>query len=722
MPSASWISDTRSTLLPLTRFAARAGSVLIAVVISSIAICQAPPAGAQGAPSGVVTLTSQDIWVQRSNVPLRLGLKVNSAIPAKDLLVSVALYTEPDQSALASRDEFEATLAGQLAGLNQLAYTEFSLHSISKAHGSLKIYVGGSELAGQVPRKVSSDEAVFQLPCPARYGGCGGVYPLEVSLDDVLTGQPVDSFTTYLIVVPSAVRSEARLRFSFIVPVGTSLALTAAGNSALTPRTLAEIETIADAEASWSKLPLTVYLYGQTLLALARNPKHARLESTVAYAGLNTLVAGPFSAVDPTRLVRSGLAGDLTNQLQRGEAVFSKVLHSAGNPDIYVATAPIGARALAILAADGIKYVVVPRSNLESVTGGQPATVEWPYTLSAPFLVERSDVEGLQADPYLTAHLTGAGGPVLRAQQLLADLAEIYFDSPEFQSARGVALIAPQSWLPKLAFLDAMLRGLRSSPIITTVTVAKLFATVPRGSCQVPPAQVTGCSAAVRTLQSPNLGDQATVTSTQLYRARTQLAELSSVIPTGSATIHNLEDAVLLSETTGLTKHLRRAYLSSALATMRKLGSELGLPAGRTVTVTSSSARFPIAITSSSKTPIHAVLAISGQDLSSSSDLNVVLKHGTTSFIVRVHTRTSGDSSLQLQLLSPMGHLQLSRADLTIRSTAISGVAIGLTVGAAAFLFFWWFRSASRRRRRHAKHVSGRLQQSSSEAVQVQSS
>jgi len=660
--------------------------------------------------------------VQRSNVPLRLGLKVNSAIPAKDLLVSVALYTEPDQSALASRDEFEATLAGQLAGLNQLAYTEFSLHSISKAHGSLKIYVGGSELAGQVPRKVSSDEAVFQLPCPARYGGCGGVYPLEVSLDDVLTGQPVDSFTTYLIVVPSAVRSEARLRFSFIVPVGTSLALTAAGNSALTPRTLAEIETIADAEASWSKLPLTVYLYGQTLLALARNPKHARLESTVAYAGLNTLVAGPFSAVDPTRLVRSGLAGDLTNQLQRGEAVFSKVLHSAGNPDIYVATAPIGARALAILAADGIKYVVVPRSNLESVTGGQPATVEWPYTLSAPFLVERSDVEGLQADPYLTAHLTGAGGPVLRAQQLLADLAEIYFDSPEFQSARGVALIAPQSWLPKLAFLDAMLRGLRSSPIITTVTVAKLFATVPRGSCQVPPAQVTGCSAAVRTLQSPNLGDQATVTSTQLYRARTQLAELSSVIPTGSATIHNLEDAVLLSETTGLTKHLRRAYLSSALATMRKLGSELGLPAGRTVTVTSSSARFPIAITSSSKTPIHAVLAISGQDLSSSSDLNVVLKHGTTSFIVRVHTRTSGDSSLQLQLLSPMGHLQLSRADLTIRSTAISGVAIGLTVGAAAFLFFWWFRSASRRRRRHAKHVSGRLQQSSSEAVQVQSS
>ena len=229
---------------------------------------------------------------------------------------------------------------------------------------------------------------------------------------------------------------------------------------------------------------------------------------------------------------------------------------------------------------------------------------------------------------------------------------------------------------------------------------------------------MTGCSAAVRALSSPELTGKSFVTPGQLENARGQLAELASVIPTDSATIHNLDDALLLSETAGLTARLRHAYLSSALHAMQKLGSDLGLPSGRTVTVTASAARFPIAITSSSKTPIHAVLAISGQDLSSSSDLPVVLKHGTTSFIVRVHTRTSGDSSLQLELLSPDGHLQLSRADLTIRSTAISGVAIALTVGAAAFLFFWWLRSTSRRRRRRGKHMTGRLQQPSSETVQ----
>ena len=143
---------------------------------------------------------------------------------------------------------------------------------------------------------------------------------------------------------------------------------------------------------------------------------------------------------------------------------------------------------------------------------------------------------------------------------------------------------------------------------------------------------------------------------------------------------------------------------------MARLGSQIGLPSGRVVTVTSASARFPIAITSSSATPLHAVLVVSGPDLTSSSYLDVELRRGTNSLIVRVHTRTSGDSSLQLQLLSPVGRLQLARAELTIRSTAISEVAIALTVGAAAFLVVWWLRSAGRRRRRRARHAAGQLQ------------
>jgi hypothetical protein len=691
--------------MPLGRLTARAVLalvVLVALALATTSIGFSCPAGAQALPKGAITLTSQDPWVQSSSVPVRLGLSVRSPIPAKDLLVDLALYTEPDQSALASRYEFDATATGQLAGLNQLALITFSLRSITEAHGSADIYVGGTELSGRVPPKVSPNK-VFELPCPPRYGGCGGVYPLQVSLVDVLTGQPVtvDSFTTYLIVVPSKIAPQERLRFSFVVPVGAPVALAPAGRPTVSSETISRIETIAHAEASWPEAPLTVDVYGQSLLALARSPDHAKLVDTLA-SERGTIVDGPFSAVNPTRLIRAGLEDDLANQFDRGNKVFAKVLHVSASSRVYIATSPIGVHGLEALAADGISRIVVPESNLQSLPSAGPAAMQWPYTLSAPFRIQGSTVKGLQADPGLAAHLNGSGNSALRAQQLLADLAELYFDSPDYQQPRGVALVAPQSWAPDAVFLSATLRGLASSPIVTTVPIGRLFQTVPRGLCQQPPSVVTGCSAAVRSILNPTLSADGSITSGQVQAARGQLAELSSIIPGDTATINNLDDAILLAETAGIDPSIRQAYLSAPLTMMDRLGSELSLPPGRTVTVTSSSARFPIAITSGSRTPLQVILAVSGANLTSSTDMKVVLKRGTTSFIVRVGTRTSGDSNLQLQLLSPAGRLELAHAQFTIRSTAISGVAIALTAGAGAFLLFWWFRSASRRRRRHA--------------------
>jgi hypothetical protein len=655
--------------------------------------------------------------VKSSSAPVQLGLIVHSSVAAKDLLVHVALYTEPDQSSLASRDEFEATLKGQLAGLNELAPITFSLNSIRSGHGLVDIYVGGSDLSGSVPAKTPTDR-VFQLPCPARYGGCGGVYPLQVSLQDITTGLSLDSFTTYLIVVPSTVAPQRRLRFSFIVPVGSSIALSPAGVPVVPTKTTAQIDNLAREEALSPGVPLTVDLNGQTLLALARSQQPEKLLSKVALGGLSNLVAAPFSNVDPTRLVRSALQNELTGQFLRDEAVFTRVLHLSKPPHVYVATVPVGPRGLVTLAGVGITDVVLGQDNLESVAGNQPSTVQWPYTLSAPFQIAGSTLEGAQADAGLAAHLDGTANPVLRAQQLLADLAEIYFDSPGYPLERGVVLVAPQSWVPQVKFLGAVLRGLGSSPLVKTVPITQLFATVRQGVCQVPPVVVSGCSAAIRAVLSPSATSGGAVTQQQVQRARVALAELNSVIPNDSATIHALADAILLAETTGLSRGVRQSYLDASLGAMLALGSRLGLPAGRTVTVTSSSARFPIAITSSYKSPVHAVLVISGPDLTSSRVLDVVLRRGTTSFIVRVHTRTSGDSSLQLQLLSPNGHVELARVELTIRSTAISSVAIALSLGAVVFLLFWWFRSASRRRRRKAKHLSDQLRNPSPEVVQ----
>ena len=642
---------------------------------------------------------SQDPWVQSSSIPIRLGVRLHSSVPDSELSVTVALYTEPDGSALASRDEFEATLAGQFAGLSELPQATFAASSLTSGNGSLELYVGGSGLPGKIPKRAPPGQ-VFQLPCPQRSGGCEGVYPLQVSLVDTMTGLPLDSFTTYLIVVPLSAAPQKRLRFSFILPVGAPVALTPAGSPTLSRQTIERVVTIGRETTKWPSAPLTVDLYGQSLLALARSRAHSKLVGAVAAGGIGTLVPAPFSAVDPTELVRAGLSGELDSQLQRGSSVSLGVFHLPNPSRIYVATVPIGTRGLAALATSGIKQIVLPESNLQALGTGPPASVQWPYTLSAPFHIAGSAIEGVQSDAGLAAHLTARGSTALRAQQLLADLAELYFDAPDYPEPRGVALVAPSSWTPEPSFLDATLQGLESSPIVATVPLSQLFDTVPPGICAEPPVYVSGCSPAVRSLANPPNSADKGVGLTEVLTARTQLAELSSVIPTAKATIANLNDAVLLAETAGLGPRVRGAYLSASLAAMRLIGAGLSLPTGRTVTVTSASARIPIAITSRSKTPVHATLVISGANLSSPTTKALVLSHGTTAFIVRVTTRTSGDSSLQLQLISPTGGLVLTGAEFTIRSTAISGVAIGLTAGAGAFLLIWWLRSAFRRRRR----------------------
>ena len=75
--------------------------------------------------------------------------------------------------------------------------------------------------------------------------------------------------------------------------------------------------------------------------------------------------------------------------------------------------------------------------------------------------------------------------PVLAAHQLVAELAQIYYEKPNDTTARGVVALAPSGWPDNPAFVDALLGALASSPIIQPVTTASLFATLgPPASCR----------------------------------------------------------------------------------------------------------------------------------------------------------------------------------------------------------------------------------------------
>jgi hypothetical protein len=64
-----------------------------------------------------------------------------------------------------------------------------------------------------------------------------------------------------------------------------------------------------------------------------------------------------------------------------------------------------------------------------------------------------------------------------------------------------------------------------------------------------------------------------------------------------------------------------------------------------------------------------------------------------------VVARTSGAFPVRITLESPDGNLVVGRTRITVRSTAATGVSLGIALGAAGFLAVWWGRHALRGRR-----------------------
>ena len=660
------------------------------------------PAGATS-PASSLTLTSQTSWVHDST-GITLGLAVTSDLPASDLEVDVTLYSQ-----LHSRVGFEDTVKGGLDGLAALSRVTLPLESLlgaghSSGQASVQLPVSAPGVpTGKVPKSIPSSQ-YLQLSCTL--GACDGVYPLQVSLVHSATASALATFTTHLILVPSAV-VPSPLRFSFVVPIGSSPAFSPTGEQIPSgaASALASIEASITATPG---APLTLAASPQALEAMAAPGKDARATllsglGAAIEAGDASLTDAPFAAVDPSGLTATGAGNELAAQFHRGRDAMSELPKSiSGVPpsSTYVSESWLSHSALLAVQQTGVQRVVLPDSNV-----GLPDA--WSDTVTAPFHVSGASVEVASSDSALASHLAGTGGAVLRAHQLLADLAEIYFGYPNAPVARGVVLVAPSSWSPDHVFLGELMRGLVSSPIVDTVSLAHYFSSVPVGSCSAPDG--LGCSPSTLQLDAPTVPADNLVPAAAVVGARSTLGEVAAIEPTAGALLDQLSDGVLVGQTAGLGASERAGYFAAPSAALHGIGTTLSLSTGRTVTVTSHSARVPISVTSSAPGPVHVLLTISSPDLTVPPDVRaipMVLTHGVNVTIIHLNAPPSGDSTLELQLRSPSGATLLASGALTLRSTQISGVAIALTIGAAAFLLIWWGRSVLRRgRKRAGKHA-----------------
>ena len=653
-------------------------SILTAVVVTAGLMtvglsAVSPPSGAS-VPSGpspssaALRLVSQTTWVtDRSPFEMRVALPDPAAAASSDVTVSVYRSLQTRSGFMASQEERD---------LGRQIWSESAPVGASASGASLPLCV---------PVNIAPPPGC-RAETAAHLGDGPGVYPVTVDVHHHDSGAEVAHLVTHLVLV-GAQPASTPLRFALVQPVAGHEPLLPGGERSLSG---SDISHLAAVQALLAGTPaITAAPDPATLAALADSSDPAAhdvltgLHRSVTVGGGQALelLSAPFAPYAPHDMVEAGLAGEMGAQLQRGNEIVQAELGVRPAPDTWVLEGPLDHDTLDALHSVGVNRLVVPTEDVQlgvtRLTPSQPFRVDVGGSV-VPALVEDAELPGdlLLPDPVLGAH------------ELLADLAQTYFEEPS--SNRGVVAVAPSSWPGDRSAADVITSGLATSPLLSAATVGQIF---------------SGVRAASSAADAAPPGKRTELPAGRIRADRANQTELAGAVSSTLPAVGSINDLILESESDALTNGQRSAYLAGA---ERVLTGQLNLISvvHSSLTLTSRRATMPVSVQSLLSVPIQVRLILSSNQLQfAGGGTSVILptqtlSHQNTTFTVPVTTRGVGSFPLQVTIATADGGLVLTTARLTIKSRAFSGVGIGLSVGALVFLALWWARELRRGRRR----------------------
>jgi hypothetical protein len=656
-----------------------------------------------------LTLMSQTSWVTPgSSFDLELRTAAPT-VPSARLGLSVSVYS--CLSTISGFDQSVTSAGGPGGQPISATQTPLALHGLpSRQAGSVDLDM--PVMVGQSGATPSSGAFVIQLS--ASRGQCGaypsGVYPVRVQLVDTSGGAVLGSITTHLVYTSSTVAPQ-RLRVALILPVQAAVTaahsptlseLTARPSAALAPLSAAALAGVSGVVASAARhtaVPVTLEAAGQTLAALsgpAQRATVAQLDQMTEAPSTYQFASSPFVPVNAAALVDAGLATELGLQIARSVQVMDAVITHAASirqpaPDLgpWITNDTLDTGTLTVLDGYGYHQVVLPASAVTTApTNGSTAE---PFALTT---ARGSTVDALASNSDLAARFTGSpGDPVLAAHQLVAELAQMYFEKPNSIVPRGVAVVAPTGWSADPSFVEALLDALDANPIIEPVTTSGLFAAIPAASGCRPGCRLAGAGA-----------DQ----GLPIAAIRTQRIRINdlAVAATGSRPLTTqLSDLVLAGQSEVLRPTEQAHILHNAGSAVDAQLSQVVIAGDRTITFTSQSGTIPVTMVANWPYPVDANLTVTSDKLLFTNGSTVftqpvhLLPDGHVNTVdISVRTRVSGLFKVDITLHASDGGLELSRGEITVRSTATSIVGIALSLGAVAVLAVWWIRTSRKRR------------------------
>ena len=535
-----------------------------------------------------------------------------------------------------------------------------------------------------------------------------GVYPFVIELRRP-NAETLTQLVTHLVKLPPTDPDPSPLfATSVIVPLRAPVATRTDGSVDLGnggPE-LAERVAVLDRHRT---VPVNISATPETLRALVDTDQ-------VDPAMLRRIASGrqvfnaPYVHLDLGSWVNGGpaLSADLGRQFEVGTRTLTDLL---GAPDSGTALMDptVTVEALTFLRGRGAKRVVAPESMLFPL----PPTKDFDRTLTRTFELDGpvgTRTPAVGTDAVLASHVQTSTDAVLNAHRTIADLAILHDDSPALR--RGVVLQLPDD-VPA-AYLDTLLSALDAAgqpppsgrQVITPVTIDGLFSFAEAAGDKGGQTFTESGSRNELTLAraylpdpSPGLGNY----PQSLANAHSSLNSLTTMLPDDPQRTEELSTLLLVSGAAELPGTDKQGYLDAAVATVNDVADAITFPEQPEVTLTASEGRLPLTIDNAKSVPVRVKLTLTSDRVQfvDGDVQDLTLNPGSNRLQLAIRTRVSGFVQVQIgaALTSPDGERPVATTKLTLRSTSVGGVGLGISIGAGVFLALWWGRHILRERK-----------------------
>jgi hypothetical protein len=300
---------------------------------------------------------------------------------------------------------------------------------------------------------------------------------------------------------------------------------------------------------------------------------------------------------------------------------------------------------------------------------------------------------GAATAPFLEALLDGPDPAPLRAQRLVAGLAEVAYETPGI--SRGVVLAAPRNWTPDLAAMTTVVEALRDNPLIQPRKLDGFFRFV---SDEQDDADLD-----VERRLLPATPAAMPLSATEYDAAIARLESYRDVVGSRDPAVVQGEKALALALSTDNSPEQARAYIGGIDAAVQSFTSGITTDAKR-VTLTARRAKIPLTFVNNLEPArdVEVRVHLDSPKLlfPEGADRVVTLKPGNNTVPFAVEARATGTFAMSIGLSSPNGELDFGPpVRVSVRSAVFGGWAVALTVGAVVFLALWWANHFRRTRR-----------------------